>query len=356
MQRVAGLRRVVVLAVIGCALAGCQMTGASPEPTSVAPTSATPGLSASLITGLTVPWAVGNVRTLRDGTKTVDPGEWPDFEPSAIRLWDTRTTWSNLEPHRGKYDFTFLDAHLRKAEANGVQHVTLVVAGTPRWAATKVEDSDAPWIGPGSASPPELIDDWVEFVSTVARRYAGRIDAYEIGNEPNLRMFWTGGPGEYAKLVRRGARTIRAVDPSATVIVNGGLVRRSADVPRLRRWLRGAVDNPNVDGVSIHFYPRSDDVAAAGPLLNDAVDVLTADGLGNVPRWLTEVNVVNGTRMSSAAQRQAVNDISRAASEAGFSRTYWYSWTSERHTDLMPLDHGTPAAAALAQLSAAPIA
>lgn len=351
----AALRTWTLLAVAAVALAGCQMTGAEPPPTPVVPTPGPTGDGAQTsISGLTVPWAVGHVRTLRDGSKTVDPGEWPDFTPSAIRLWDTRTTWSNLEPHRGEFDFTVLDAHVRKAQANGVDHVTLVLAGTPRWAATKVEESDAPWIGPGSASMPEHVGDWVEFVSTVVRRYAGRIDAYEIGNEPNLRMFWTGTAGEYAKLVRRAARAVRAVDPSATVVVNGGLVRRASDVPKLRRWLRGAVANANVDAVSIHLYPRSSDLAAATPLLEDAVSVIAAQGLGDLPRWLTEVNVVNGTNLPPDAQAKAVIDISEAASAAGFARTYWYSWTSERHTDLIPLDTGTPAAVALAQLSNGP--
>lgn len=304
-----------------------------------------------LVTGLTVPWAVGHARTLGDGTKTVDPGEWPDFAPSALRLWDTRTTWSNLEPYRGAYDFTVLDAHLSKAEACGVEHVTLVLAGTPDWAATKVEESDAPWIGPGSASMPENVGDWVRFVSAVASRYAGRIHAYEIGNEPNLRMFWTGTPRDYARLVRRGATAIRASDAHATIVVNAGLIRTVKDGPKLRRWLRGAVDNVNVDAVSVHLYPRSDALATSAHLLGAAVVEIEALGLGESPRWLTEVNVRNGESLSASAQRAAVLDISRAASEAGFTRTYWYSWTSERHTDLMPLDHGTPAAIALGDLS-----
>jgi beta-glucosidase/6-phospho-beta-glucosidase/beta-galactosidase len=36
------------------------------------------------------------------------------------------------------------------------------------------------------------MDYWRTFVRAVATRYKGQIEAYEIWNEPNLKMFWTG--------------------------------------------------------------------------------------------------------------------------------------------------------------------
>jgi hypothetical protein len=75
--------------------------------------------------GVHIPWAIGGDRIERDGTGINHPGEWPDFEVDAIRLWDTRTAWLNPE-----------------------------LWGTPVWAAQTLSGSDAAWLGPGSASPP----------------------------------------------------------------------------------------------------------------------------------------------------------------------------------------------------------
>ena len=47
--------------------------------------------------GVHIPWAIGGDRIERDGTRINHPGEWPDFEVDAIRLWDTRTAWLNPE-------------------------------------------------------------------------------------------------------------------------------------------------------------------------------------------------------------------------------------------------------------------
>ena len=184
---------------------------------------------------------MGGERIRRDGTTGNDPGEWPAFPVQATRLWDARTTWLHLEPADDQWAWTTLDAHLAKAEREGVDDVTLVLASTPRWAATRVTPDDAPWLGPGSASPPRDIEQWREYVGTVAQRYAGRIDAYEIGNEPNLATFWNGTPAQYAELVTVAAREIRQADPDATIAVNAGLVRRPDDLPALATWLGPAL-------------------------------------------------------------------------------------------------------------------
>ncbi len=65
-----------------------------------------------------------------------------------------------------------------------------------------------------------------EFMGFLAGRYAGRVQAYEVWNEPNLHWAWPSGPdpGEYAQMLRAVAPSIRAADPAAKVIF-GGLSR-----------------------------------------------------------------------------------------------------------------------------------
>ena len=195
-------------------------------------------------------------------------------------------------------------------------------------------------------------------MSTVASRYRGRIDAYEIGNEPNLLTFWSGTPDQYAQLVSTAAATIRATDPSAKILVNGGLVRSKFDVATLAKWLSPMSASGlarTVDAVSLHVYPT---VATLGSptrdLLTSMKSALAANGWGSVPAWITEVNVRDGARLSAADQASAVKALGQQLVSAGFDRAYWYAWTDLGTDQMVQFQPGSGGAAALAAFSGAP--
>jgi hypothetical protein len=357
----------VGLALLATALAGCTTSVSQPdadgrpaEPGPAGSDAPSPSASAgadepAFVTGLTIPWAVGGERIRRDGTKGNDPGEWPPFPVQATRLWDARTTWLHLEPADDQWEWTTLDAHLAKAEQEGVDDVTLVLASTPRWAAVRTTKDDAPWLGPGSASPPRDIKQWREYVRTVAQRYAGRIDAYEIGNEPNLATFWNGTPEQYAELVAVAAEEIRRADPDATIAVNAGLVRRANDLPALATWLGPALQQvgsavagsagADVDVVTVHVYPSVAQVDGVIDLLVATRQELTR--IAALPAWVTEMNVRDGSALPPAEQRRVVADLPRAVEAAGFDRAYWYAWTDLGPESLIQFAPGTPGAKVL---------
>lgn len=350
MRRLPAFATVLVVAVL---VSACQWQSAQPPlapAATVATEQSTTGPTtqqAGFVTGLNVPWAVGGKRIERDGTTRHDTGEWPDFPVSAIRLWDTRTAWLHLEPADDQWDFATLDAHLAKAEQEGVDDVTLVLAGTPRWAAVRETPDDAPWLGPGSASPPADLEQWREYVRTVASRYAGRIDHYEIGNEPNLLTFWNGTADEFADLVRIAAGEIDAADPAATVIVNAGLVRRPADIKALDAWIGPVAGSDLIDVISVHVYPTTDRLAQLPELLAGARAALAASGFAEVPAWVTEVNVQDGSMMTDAGQESVIGSITAQIEDAGFVRAYWYAWTDLGPLNLIQLAPGTAGARAL---------
>lgn len=72
--------------------------------------------------------------------------------------------------------------------------------------------------------PGEDWNEWANYRRIDAELYAGRIDAYEIGNEPNLSIEWGGppDPAAYAELLKLAYQTIKAADPHA-LIVSAGL-------------------------------------------------------------------------------------------------------------------------------------
>jgi hypothetical protein len=296
------------------------------------------------IVGLHVPWAVGGPRIERDGTLRQHPGEWPNIPVRSLRLWDTRTAWLNIEPAQDQWEFAQLDAEIAIAHAHGVSDITLVLWGTPVWAASSLDADDAGWLGPGAAAPPRSLADWGDFVAKVSERYRGVMTAYEIGNEPDDRKFWRGTPQQFAEMVSIAAQTIRAMDPAVTVVAPAALISMSSKQP-------AAIGPPawsaNVDALAFHWYPRTN---VAPSQLRRVVMRLRAQargvGLGGLPLWLTEVNY-RGARVGARRQYDLVAQTNVQARSLGLKRVYWYAWTDLGPPELLPIQPGTPAALAL---------
>jgi len=110
-------------------------------------------------------------------------GDWPsDRVPvESFRLWDTGTSWLQIEANRGRYDWRLLDRALETSSSAGVDDVLMVLGPTPVWNASTTRGVQYPV--PGAASVPRSFAAWDEFVEAVVDRYAGRITAYQIWNE-----------------------------------------------------------------------------------------------------------------------------------------------------------------------------
>jgi hypothetical protein len=127
---------------------------------------------------------------------------------SWIRL---QVTWGDLEPRRGQYQFGHLDRIVDQARANDLRIVASVVKA-PRWAT-----------GDGTDGIPSDVRPYEMLMERLARRYAGRIEAYEIWNEQNL-AHETGGYVEiprYVHLLKAGYAGVKRGDPQAFVIFGG---------------------------------------------------------------------------------------------------------------------------------------
>jgi hypothetical protein len=105
--------------------------------------------------------------------------------------------------------------------AHGIE-VVGTLFGTARWASSMPDDlepraSDIPtW---GLAAPADL-DDWELMVRTLVGRLRGRVRAWEVWNEPDLEIFWASSADEFAALVQRTNDAVRAVDPTAKLLIS----------------------------------------------------------------------------------------------------------------------------------------
>jgi hypothetical protein len=96
--------------------------------------------------------------------------------------------------------------------------------------------------------PDEDWEQWAHYRFLDAELYKGRIDAYEIGNEPNLIEEWghDPDPAAYAELLKLAYSTIKSADPDA-LIVSAGLapVGATGDPRHVNdlAFLRGMYEN-----------------------------------------------------------------------------------------------------------------
>jgi hypothetical protein len=87
-------------------------------------------------------------------------------------------------------------------------------------------DSQPKWAGGGypTNGPPNNMNDFADFVKALAKRYKGRIHAYQIWNEPNLKREWGNkapNPAAYTNMLKKAYNAIKSVDPNAQVITAG---------------------------------------------------------------------------------------------------------------------------------------
>lgn len=137
-------------------------------------------------------------------------------------------------------------------------------------------------------SPPAEWNEWRELVAALAAHLVGRygIDevsrwAFEVWNEPNLEVFWSGTPAEYLRLYEEAAAAVKGVDQRLRI---GGPATAAGE------WIEplaahAAATGLPLDFVSTHTY---------GNLPLDLRPALRRHGLGSIDVWWTEWGIGAG--------------------------------------------------------------
>ena len=259
------------------------------------------------------------------GTEPLTP--WPSVQVPEWRLWDAKVTWPDLEPAKGEWRFDIMDKSLALAEAHHAG-VLFTLGLTPRWASARPQEPSG--YAPGYAAEPRDIEDWRVFVRTVATRYKGRIHAYEIWNEPNIRRFWTGDVDQLVAMTREAHNIIKSIDPSALIVSPPSAGLRGT--PWLAEFLQKG-GGQYVDVIGYHFYvtPRLPEEMA--PLALAVRKVMADNGIGGKPIWNTEFGWLPPARFESEEVGAAY--LVRGYLllwAAGVQRSYWYAW--DNHTSV----------------------
>ena len=155
--------------------------------------------------------------------------------------------WVYIQPTSStEYDWSKMDAVINAVSDAGFT-VTASITGNPAW-------DGVPLAG---APNPEA---YASFASATAERYAGKISAYEVWNEPNGALFYAPvNPEGYTEVLKAAYTAIKAADPDALVV--GGVLGAVRTVPGVtldpvvfldRMYQAGA--SGYFDAISYHPY------------------------------------------------------------------------------------------------------
>ena len=213
----------------------------------------------------------------------------------------------------------------------------------------------------GCAAEPREIADWENYVRAVATRYKGRIEAYELWNEPDFtvphpRGFYSGTPEKMVDLAVVAYRVIKEVDPGA-IVATPSVV---AEVERLEPYFR-AGGHRYADVVAAHFYTLP--TGNLPSMIRNFKSLMAKYGLQEKELWNTEsgflienpgqkvkLSMATGVFSKVLTAREAGVNLAHSlilSKAFGITRNYWYAWDN---SDMGLATHhdGTPNSAGLA--------
>ena len=245
--------------------------------------------------------------------------------------------WPRLEPENGHWDygddgaFADYDTLVDDLTTVGIDIVGILL-WTPEWAASgdvsalaaagpperpagwyepvpRSQDMVEPLTFPSVwASPPRNLYEpwysgwmgghegptnyWGRFVYTVVERYGDQVKHWEMWNEPEWNVFWTGSSGDYAQLLKIGYQATKAACADCQVLFGGlhywinteyykWVLNALAEDPE------GPANNLFFDVMSLHLYSRS---STAYDVVNGIRGAMHARGAHH-PIWITETGV-----------------------------------------------------------------
>lgn len=134
--------------------------------------------------------------------------------------WVKQTfAWRDIEIEKGKYDWSRADRVVFLATEVFTHNLIVRLDREPWW------DRREYALDQGiAAGPPRNLQNFFDFCGVIAARYAGKVAAYQVWNEPNLAREWGGAtpdPREYVAMLAGCSEAIRRADPRALVISAG---------------------------------------------------------------------------------------------------------------------------------------
>jgi hypothetical protein len=277
----------------------------------------------------------------------IEASHYPSVPFGGVRLWDTNTTWAQIETSRGSYNWTDLDIWLRNIASHG-QDAMYTFGRVPHWASSQPSQSCAYAVSdPGCAAPTADLNSgdniWKEFVTAVVKHSLSspelHIPYYEMWNEPDLTRNWTGTPAQLATMVKDAYSIIHTLDPKAKVVGPTPSTANQYGVHFLPDYYAAGAANAQ-DIVGLHAYLYNGSSFATNPSgittsISQLQKLMSTYGISSKPIWFTEGSW-SGSNSSSLSDSQKAAYLAQEYmlmwSTGAVSRYYWYAWDSDLGT------------------------
>ena len=288
------------------------------EPTGTTPLAPPPSSPALTLATAASPFGV-NVNQVND--PTFGPAALNKVASAGIGWIRMDVSWNAIQPTAtGGYNWSSVDSTVSYATARGIS-VLGVLAYTPAWANGNTTPS-------AHAIAPTNMGAWQAFVTAAANRYAGKVQAWGIWNEPNCTDFFLtrNNYADYDSLVAFAAGPIHA---AGAQVVAGEAAIGCGDAAQ---WLnaRLAANAPLIDVLAVHGYGNASNLVWA----MDAIQ----SGLSTPrPLWLTEsgYGYADASATGDARQAEHLFDVYRGMMQRGS----WWKKTFQYHLYVWPTGH-----------------
>jgi hypothetical protein len=264
---------------------------------------------------------------------------WPTVPVGSFRIVGDQVpnvAWNEIEPSRGHYDWSQLDALINRITPHSVD-IVYTFRKMPPWASSRPTGS----CGKGSAGTcyrPADHRDWKNFVGAITQRYREKIKYWELWNEPNAPNFWSGTAAELVTLASEAYPIIKAN--------NGIVLSPSPQGPSADKWMTEYLDaggGTYADVIAFHGYVGADNVEVRyGSLIDHLKIVMSKHVQGTKELWDTEhswgrdVEYPDQDLEASWLARHELVGFAR-----GLQRSFWYAWSDSTYGTLYGKDKHT---------------
>jgi hypothetical protein len=270
---------------------------------------------------------------------------WPTVPFSGVRLLDSSTTWAQLNPEPGVYDWAPLDRWLDKFQISGTTDSDVIYSfqTTPRWAAANPNNYTC-HAGPGACEPPNDVNadgtgtnqHWKDFVTALSQHVAGRIRYWEVWNEPMFKPTFAGTPAQLVRLAKDLRAITQARDPNAEILSPPGSDYHTGPsgtcfaANTMSQYFAAGIGQ-YIDIVSFHAYIAYNNGPDAPENYIDQIScirqMMAKWGQQNKRLWASEGGWGRNSDLPDPDQQAAFLARSYLLLRSlGVRRFYWYRW------------------------------
>ncbi len=255
------------------------------------------------------------------------------MQAAGVKALRMDVQWALIEPTtKGTYSQSYLstlDYAVNGSKSRDIK-VLMTVDRTPNWANKNQ----------GEFVPPSNDNDYADFLVFLIKRYSGKVNDFEIWNEPNQSQFWVNpNPTRYTALLKTAYLAAKAVNPGVNIL--GGSISNTTSIGTdFLKGLYSAGAKPYFDVLSQHIYGdppahgNMDPETLFDTLTTTILPIMQNNGDSGKKIWITEhgytTALANSSHPAGVTESVQADYLTRAYSKAKtisqIDSLYYFSW------------------------------